>query len=260
MQQTTNTDTHPILIKCTDGSTYEADHVICSVSLGVLKKNHQTLFNPPLPQTKINSIEGIGFGVVGKIFLEFEQPFWPSDWNGFIALWRADDLKIIREQPGNEWLEHIAGVVTLTRQKNILLVWVNGPGAKVMELLPESEVKAGAISVVRKFLKDWTVPEPIAIRRLRYTFYNYCVNIKRSLIFRSQWFSNPHFLGAYTYYSVKGESLNATMKTLSEPVNNQQNQPIVQFCGEATNEHHFKSVHGAVETGWREAERLIGLK
>ena len=28
------------------------------------------------------------------------------------------------------------------------------------------------------------------------------------------------------------------------------------FAGEATHPQHFSTVHGAIETGWREAERI----
>lgn len=34
---------------------------------------------------------------------------------------------------------------------------------------------------------------------------------------------------------------------------------IILFGGEATNEHYFSTVHGAIGSGWREAERLINL-
>lgn len=156
---------HPILVKCADGSSYEADHVICSVSLGVLKERHQALFNPSLPKAKIDSIEGIGFGTVGKIFMEFDRPFWPENWEGFIALWNEDDLKALREQPGNEWLEYVAAIYPLNRQKNILLCWVNGAGQRQQEELSESEVSAGIVLMMKKFLKDWTVPTPLRIQR-----------------------------------------------------------------------------------------------
>lgn len=32
---------------------------------------------------------------------------------------------------------------------------------------------------------------------------------------------------------------------------------IILFAGEATHEHYFSTVHGAVESGFREADRIV---
>ena len=70
---------------------------ICTVSLGVLKASHKTLFHPTLPDQKVNSanrkgfakakvtlqvetIEKLGFGVMDKIFLVFDRVFWDQVW------------------------------------------------------------------------------------------------------------------------------------------------------------------------------------
>lgn len=46
-----------ILITTTNGKLFKADHVIVTVSLGVLKDKHMNLFIPPLPEYKISTIE-----------------------------------------------------------------------------------------------------------------------------------------------------------------------------------------------------------
>lgn len=97
--------TGKILITCADGSSYTADHVIFTASLGVLKDRHQTLFTPNLPAEKISAIESIGFGAIGKIYLEFEHPFWPmesSKWHGYYFLWKDEDLRTV-EGTDKEW-------------------------------------------------------------------------------------------------------------------------------------------------------------
>ena len=40
--------------------------------LGILKEYHKTLFNPALPILKQNTLQEMTFGLVCKVFLEFE--------------------------------------------------------------------------------------------------------------------------------------------------------------------------------------------
>lgn len=55
----------------------EADRAIVTVPLGVLKA--QTIdFDPPLPETKRQAIGRLGFGVLDKVVLAFDHPFWPE--------------------------------------------------------------------------------------------------------------------------------------------------------------------------------------
>jgi len=49
--------------------------------LGVLKDRADSLFYPPLPPRKLRAIETIEHGIVNKIFLEFEKPWWTGSKN-----------------------------------------------------------------------------------------------------------------------------------------------------------------------------------
>lgn len=91
-----------VTVKCSDGTEFNADHVIVSVPLGVLKHDNATLFTPELPRIKKNAIEGISFGAVGKIYLEFERAWWPKCSSGFSMLWTKEDVKEIKSTE-NEW-------------------------------------------------------------------------------------------------------------------------------------------------------------
>jgi spermine oxidase len=72
-----------IRVTCSDNTTFEADHVIVTVPLGVLKRDYTTMFTPELPLSKRNAIEGLSVGTMNKILLEFERPFWTnSEWSG----------------------------------------------------------------------------------------------------------------------------------------------------------------------------------
>ncbi|WP_006247415.1 flavin monoamine oxidase family protein [Mycolicibacterium tusciae] len=55
----------------------DADRVIITIPLGVLKAG--TIgFDPPLPEDKQAAIERLGFGLLDKVVLRFDQPFWPD--------------------------------------------------------------------------------------------------------------------------------------------------------------------------------------
>lgn len=77
-------------VVCEDGSHYYADHVICTVPLGVLKEKAATLFSPPLPQYKLDSIDRLLFGTVDKIILEYDRPFLNPDVSEVMLLWETD--------------------------------------------------------------------------------------------------------------------------------------------------------------------------
>lgn len=56
-----NGDSAPVKISTADKKEYLADHVIFTPSLGVLKANHEQLFDPPLPEKKISTIKVIKY-------------------------------------------------------------------------------------------------------------------------------------------------------------------------------------------------------
>ena len=57
---------------------FQCKKVICTVPLSLLKER-AIEFDPPLPGGHQHSIETIGFGVMDKVFLAFEKPFWKED-------------------------------------------------------------------------------------------------------------------------------------------------------------------------------------
>lgn len=59
----------------TAGEVFEADRVIVTVPLGVLKAG-AIAFDPPLPDAKRAAIRRLGFGLLDKVVLRFDTPFW----------------------------------------------------------------------------------------------------------------------------------------------------------------------------------------
>ncbi|XP_058128469.1 uncharacterized protein LOC131270888 [Anopheles coustani] len=228
-----------VSIRCTDNSVYDADHVICTISLGVLKERYQTMFTPDLPPIKRNAIQGLTIGTVNKLFLEFEKPFWPAGWQGLSLIWSAADLEEVRRSP-DSWMEDVFGFYIVDYQPNVLCGWISGRNARRMERASDEDVRKACIFLLRKFMKNVTIPEPVRFQR-------------------TSWYSNPNFRGSYTFRSMTTDLLNTSASHLAIPLTNSCGMPVVQFAGEATNDHYYSTVHGAVETGWREANRLIDL-
>lgn len=135
------------------------------MSLGVLKEQHQTMFRPQLPTVKLNAIEGLTLGTVDKIYLEFAKPFWPANWDGVSMLWDRRDLAEIRAKREDQWLEDVFGFYTVDYQPNILCGWISGKNARLMEQLTDDVVLSGSMRLLRMFLRNYSVTEPISMMR-----------------------------------------------------------------------------------------------
>lgn len=148
-----------IRIECDDSTTYNALHLICTVSLGVLKERHLSLFDPCLSQKKVDSIECLSYGVVDKIFLEFDRPFWPADWTGCLIYWSLEQLKLIREKEETRWLESVVGFYPIDNQPNMIFGWISGANARKMEDLSAEKISECSIMLLKMLLKDFNVPD-----------------------------------------------------------------------------------------------------
>lgn len=124
-------------------------------------------------------------------------------------------------------------------QPRVLCAWISGKFAKQIELLSDIEISDGLYLLLEMFLsKKYNIP-------------------KFDQILRSSWYTDEYFRGSYTFKSITTEKLNVETKDLIDPIVTANGKPIILFAGEATHEHYYSTVHGAVETGFREADRII---
>lgn len=160
-------------VTCSDGSSYNADHVIITVSVGVLKIIYKNVFIPELLAFKTNAIEGITLGTIDKIFIKFPVKWWPDDLKGFSLLWTEEDKHKLRKDfphgpnvDGRSWLEDVFGFYVIDSHPNILLGWVVGKMARDVELLPDNVVIQGCMFLLRQFVgKKYKISEPDGILR-----------------------------------------------------------------------------------------------
>nr|CAD7404259.1 unnamed protein product [Timema poppensis] len=237
-----------VVTECADGSLYVSEHVIITTSLGVLKERVHSMFHPALPHFKITAIKGLGIGVVDKIFLKFPHRWWPKEGLSLNFLWTEKDTHSFNSKSsskqyggGKSWLQDVFSFHSIDSSSTVLLGWVIGRSALIMERLPETEVLDGCMELLQRFCgKTYNIP-------------------KAEQVTRSIWGTNPHFLGCYSYRSVDSDVLGVSASQLASPMVNSQGKEVLLFAGEATSDHHYSTVHGAIETGFREADRLASL-
>ncbi|XP_066291171.1 spermine oxidase-like isoform X2 [Branchiostoma lanceolatum] len=233
----------PVCVHCEDGSTYSASHVIITVSLGYLKLNHHTLFEPPLPQDKVDAISSLGFGTVNKIFLRFPRPPLQEPFSCMQLFWDEDkeDEKEVEEQT---WFKQITGFHTLERFPEVLYAWIGGKAAEYMESLSNTEVGKACTQILREFTGKADIPDAVEVL---------C----------SRWHSNPYICGAYTNVPVgcKAEASDVLAEPLPgcDKCHVKEKSLQVLFAGEATITPYITTTHGAFSSGKREAIKLIDL-
>ncbi|XP_075222246.1 spermine oxidase-like [Lycorma delicatula] len=230
-------------VTCEDGSHYFADHVIVTVSLGVLKVSAKTMFNPPLSESKLAVIEAHGFDVVDKIFIHFEKDWWIFNFRYKITfLWTNEDKQRFKNQSKyGGWTTEIVFFHYVENQPRVLQGWLTGDTARLMETLTDDEVIGAVMELLNWFVgNQYSISQPINVTR-------------------STWASNRFVRGSLSFPSVKSDRLGySAANVLAEPILFNQT-PVVLFAGEATSEKSYASVQGGLETGWREATRILNL-
>jgi monoamine oxidase len=203
----------------TDRGRFEADKVLVTVPLGVLKAG-AVHFEPPLPEAKRSAIARLGFGTLNKIALHYREPFWPKGQYVFGYLCRDTD-------------RYPTVVISMWKShgKPILVMLLGASLGREMETWSDEDVAAYATTVVADvFGADAPAPERIS---------------------RTAWSTDPFARGSYTCIGVDASSKD--IGTLAEPVDDR-----LFFAGEATNPYHWGCVHSAYESGRREAARISG--
>ncbi|KAH6803152.1 polyamine oxidase 5 [Perilla frutescens var. frutescens] len=257
----TGPDDRPVTLHFSDGSTMSADHVIVTVSLGVLKRGisdeSPAMFDPPLPRCKAGAISRLGYGVVNKVFLQL-SPFYglEKEFPFLQMVFHPSDSEL-RNPKIPHWIRRTSFVSPIYGNSRVVLSWFTGREALELESLTDEEIINGFSRTVSNLLSSHQLNET------RPRLNNSCNGSERSMfdkVLRTQWGTNPLFLGSYSYVAV-GSSID-DMDTLAEPLpkgGGDGSTPPLQilFAGEATHRTHYSTTHGAYFSGLREASRLL---
>ncbi|KAJ8486730.1 hypothetical protein OPV22_019215 [Ensete ventricosum] len=264
-------------------SAMAADHVIVTVSLGVLKAGlgkgggdtSGVKFSPPLPAFKREAIERLGFGVVDKLFMEIEGAADEGGRFPFLQIaFTHEEREGKRRVAGiPRWMRRTASICPIYRGSRVLLAWFAGREALDLEALLDEEIIRGVHATLHAFLpadvtcgggdddkvdRGWNergaAASPPRIARVK----------------RSGWGRDPLFLGSYSYVAVG--SSGADLDVMAEPLPRLCGDPKeeeeeeedrgasplqILFAGEATHRTHYSTTHGAYLSGVREANRLL---
>ncbi|XP_006147067.2 peroxisomal N(1)-acetyl-spermine/spermidine oxidase [Tupaia chinensis] len=241
-QETTSPgETFPVLVECEDGDHFPAHHVIVTVPLGFLKERLDTFFEPPLPTEKAEAIRKIGFGTNNKIFLEFEEPFWEPDCQHIQVVWEdMSPLENVTPALQDAWFKKLIGFLVLPsfESVHVLCGFIAGLESEFMETLSDEEVLLSLTQVLRRVTGNPQLPKPKSV-------------------LRSRWHSAPYTRGSYSYVAVG--STGDDIDLLARPLPEDSTKSQILFAGEATHRTFYSTTHGALLSGWREADRLISL-
>lgn len=220
-QRVSKIDYSETKIKVThNGTVSNADYVLVTVPLGVLKAN-AIQFVPALPNNKLNAIEKVGVNCVNKFLLTWDTAFW-------------DDVQYISYTPeAKDKFNYFVNVKKFHPTVNALMTFAYADYGRQTETMTDAQI----IDEIMAHLKDIygnNIPNP-------------------SHLLRTKWQSNENAYGAYSYTTIDTEMQH--FDDLAAAINNQ-----LFFAGEHTEADYFSTAHGAYLSGIREADNIIDLQ
>ncbi|RWS01125.1 peroxisomal N(1)-acetyl-spermine/spermidine oxidase-like protein, partial [Dinothrombium tinctorium] len=224
-----------ILVKVKTGDEikyFKANFVICTVSLGFLKENSASLFTPRLPERKLTAVNRLVFGRGVKIFLFYSNPFWKKNNLLKLKLGLSDEDYA---KGYNDWVYRVGYFEEVVDCPNVLLTTVFGDVAKEVEPMNEFEINKKLTNLLRNYTSDYTLP-------------------KADQIIKSEWITDEFVLGTYSAPGIDSDAGDFDIIGESLP---DSESPRLLFAGEATSRTHYSTMHGARESGVREAMRIV---
>ncbi|KAF2858318.1 hypothetical protein K470DRAFT_221478 [Piedraia hortae CBS 480.64] len=223
-------------VKCVNGEIFEADAVINTIPLGVLKQN-SVIFNPPLPKWKQDAMGRLGWGLLNQLILVYDKPFWNEEQEVFGLLndsepSESDDSSAYARSRGRFF--KILNV-TKTSGRPTLVAFMAGYAAFEVEETPMYILLAELHERLGRIFQTEKLPEP-------------------KEVIMTRWGKDRFTKGAFTYTTT--DTWSGDYQLMAKPIGN------MYFAGEATNSAYPGTVHGAYLSGLRAAsevaERLIG--
>jgi monoamine oxidase len=205
------------VVVTTEHGAFEGSHVIVTAPLGVLKAG-AIAFDPALPAAKLAAIGALGFGNFEKVALRFAAPFWlDAGRTNFVHL-SATPM----EFPFFFDLTSHAGTAAL-------VAFASDGFAAGLGARSDVEIVARVLEILGALFPGAPAPT-------------------HSLV--SRWGDDPWTRGAYSYVALGATP--GDFAALAAPAGDR-----VLFAGEHTTATRFGYADGALQSGIREAKRLL---
>ncbi|GJU07856.1 probable polyamine oxidase 5 [Tanacetum coccineum] len=249
-----NDGARPVKLHFLDGTTLSADHVVVTVSLGVLKAGISDSgilkFDPPLPDYKKDVISRLGYGVVNKLFLELSPDFPYFSEFPFLQMVFHQSKSKDKNPKIPWWIRKTASVSPIYKSSRVLLSWFAGEEALELETLSDEVILDQVSTTLSTFLSNSSE------EKCNGNVIKNSSKLNLVKVLKTQWGHDPLFLGSYSYIAVG--SSGSDMDSLAEPLPKSGSHPLqILFAGEATHRTQYSTTHGAYFSGIREANRLL---
>ena len=258
----------PVTVNTSHGM-YNAKTVVLSIPLGVLKERHTSFFTPELPKDKQNAIESLGFGTLDKIFLVYSHAWWAEEpYSSFFKNGKRPDANSDDDSSTENDVDTFMGFThslsglsmspckpaesgprilsfinlhALTGYP-VLGVFVSCSNALTIEAMTDE----GAGQLAHSNFASWlpshlpTPPKPETVHVTR-------------------WAADEFSRGSYSHM-ITGVSELRHREEFQTPLKSDKGEGRegdVRFAGEHTSSNHFATAHGALISGWREADAIV---
>ena len=148
------------------------DNVICTMSLGFLKENFDSLFVPLrfMGKAKRESVNRLGYATFNKIFLKYDKPFWDENFRGLHLLWLPENKSEMLEHLSHvehtgdikcDWSEDVTSFKVAKSQENVL--YASLPNNECFEKIDDKRIASECTRLLKQFMGREDIPEPVSI-------------------------------------------------------------------------------------------------
>ncbi|SPC64062.1 related to FMS1 - polyamine oxidase, converts spermine to spermidine [Ustilago sp. UG-2017b] len=232
------------------GQEYVARTALVTIPVAVLKKTAGGLFEPVLPERRLDTIKRVSVGNLNKVLLNYDQPWWSDKTGTLLVLASSAPAPASIKSDAEKKLWELYSSTTLIVSSlagggcdaagkgasNSLLAMVGAEAGKKLEAF--ERLDAG--NALHAYLTA-RIGAGEDVKAPKHIFY-------------SRWGEQP-FTGGATTSPVSTASGNSPLdfEALSRPLWNGR----LGFAGEHTEINHRGSAAGAYVSGEREAKRLV---